>query len=177
MTTDTYVRRTRLAAPAEEVFRWHTRPGAFERLTPPWDRVEVVERTGGLHDGGRVTLRVPVGPFRRRWVAEHFDYQEGKLFRDRQLEGPFASFEHTHRIEPDGPDACWLEDQVVYTPPLGSFGHLVGSGLIRSRLERTFAYRHRVLADDLAAHRRFPGKALHVLVSGSHGLVGSTLVP
>ena len=28
---------------AEEVFTWHERPGAFERLTPPWEKVKVLE--------------------------------------------------------------------------------------------------------------------------------------
>jgi ligand-binding SRPBCC domain-containing protein len=53
MTTDRFVRRTRIAAPAAEVFRWHARQGALERLTPPWESIEVLERTGGIEDGSR----------------------------------------------------------------------------------------------------------------------------
>ena len=44
MSSERFVHRTRIAAPAEEVFRWHARPGALERLTPPWEPVEVIER-------------------------------------------------------------------------------------------------------------------------------------
>jgi uncharacterized protein (TIGR01777 family) len=40
-------RSTRVPFPAELVYRWHGRPGALERLTPPWERVEVLERAGG----------------------------------------------------------------------------------------------------------------------------------
>ena len=43
-------RTSTLPASVEEVFAWHERPGAFERLTPPWERVIVIERSGGIRD-------------------------------------------------------------------------------------------------------------------------------
>src|SRR5258705_7967983 len=92
-------RPSRLPSPAPSVFAWHERPGAFERLTPPWEHVRVLERSGGLEDGARLVLRVgaPVGV---RWVARHLDYQPGCQFADEQVEGPFASWRHLHRFEP-----------------------------------------------------------------------------
>jgi uncharacterized protein (TIGR01777 family) len=178
MNPEVFIRRSRVPAPAEEVFRWHARAGAFERLTPPWEAVEILERGDGIGDGARTVVRVPVGPFRRRWVAEHRDYQEGRQFRDVQVEGPFASWSHLHRVEPDGPDACHLEDRIEYVLPLGRLGRWLGGGLVRRKLERLFAYRHRTTIADLAEHRRGTGRAaLRVLVSGAGGLVGSALVP
>ena len=50
------------------------------------------------------------------------------------MAGPFAHWEHTHRVEPDGPDACYLEDHIEYALPLGALGALLGSGLVRRRL-------------------------------------------
>src|SRR3989442_8990401 len=126
MMTETFVKRSRVEASAEEVFRWHARPGAFERLTPPWMNVEVVQRSGGIEDGGRVVLRVPIGPFRWRWMAEHRDYVAGQQFRDVQVAGPFTRWEHTHRIEPDGAGAGWLEDHILYRLPFGIPGGAVG---------------------------------------------------
>jgi uncharacterized protein len=177
MTTETFVRRTRIEAEAEAVFRWHARPGALQRLTPPWTRVDVLQQSGGIENGARVVLALRLGPRRVRWVAEHFDYVAGRQFRDRQVEGPFAHWEHTHGFEPDGPSACYLEDRIAYALPMGSVGALLGGPLVRQTLERTFAYRHRTTADDLAAHAAYRGPALHVVVSGSSGLVGSALVP
>jgi len=159
------------------VFRWHARPGALERLTPPWDRLQVVERTGGIENGARVVLELPLGPTHVRWVAEHFDYVEGRQFRDRQSQGPFARWEHTHRFDPDGPAASYLEDRIDYALPFGTAGALVGGGFARRTLERMFAYRHRTTAQDLAAHAAYTGPPLHVCVSGATGLVGSALLP
>jgi hypothetical protein len=172
----TFVHRSRIDASAAEVFAWHARPGALERLTPPWDRVEVVERTGGIQDGDRVVLRVGPRPFRRLWVAEHADYQEGRSFRDIQVEGPFRRWEHTHTVVPDGVGACFLIDQIVFEPPLGAVSGPLAGPVVERLLRRSFAYRHRTIAQDLAMHRAAPGEApMNVLVTGSSGLIGSAL--
>ncbi len=178
MRTEIFVRRSRIEAPASEVFRWHARPRAFERLNPPWERVEVVERTGGIEEGGRAVLLTRFGPLRLRWVAEHRDYEEGRQFRDVQISGPFSQWIHTHRTEPDGPLACYLEDRIEYALPLGAFGRLLAGSFVRKRLERLFDYRHRVTACDLARHGRSKGvSSMRILVTGSSGLIGSSLVP
>ena len=98
-----FVRRVELPVNAESAFAWHERAGAFERLSPPWQRVRVTERRGGIRDGARVTLDLgaPMG----RWSLEHFGYREGREFRDRQLAGPFARYEHTHP-SPRGSKRC-----------------------------------------------------------------------
>src|ERR1700750_1860200 len=53
-------------ASRDEVFAWHTRPGAITRLTPPWQPVTVLREAGSLRDG-RAILRLPGG---LRWVAD-----------------------------------------------------------------------------------------------------------
>ncbi len=154
MTLQTFLHRTRIEAPAAEVFRWHAQPGAFERLTPPWASVEELEHVGGIENGARRTLRVKLGPLRRKWVLEHCDYIEGRQFADRQIEGPFAAWKHTHRMLPDGADACYLEDEVQYALPGGPLGTLLGQSLVQDQLRRLFEYRHRVTAADLARQRQ-----------------------
>ena len=63
-----FVARSQIQATAEDVFRWHAEPGALEKLTPPWESVEVEQRAPGIHNGDRGALRVRFGPFRLRWV-------------------------------------------------------------------------------------------------------------
>jgi uncharacterized protein (TIGR01777 family) len=170
-----FVRRTRLEVPAERAFAWHARPGAFERLTPPWEHVEVVERTGGgVEPGARVVVLARVGPFRRRWVALHGARETGRSFSDEQVEGPFASWRHTHAFLPDGPRACILEDRIDYRLPFGALGRLIAGRAVRRRLERLFEHRHRITARDLEG---VEAGSMRILVSGSTGLVGGALVP
>ncbi len=174
----TFVRRSRLAAPAPEVFRWHARPGAFERLTPPWEYVRVVEKHGGIEDGARLVMRLGPGGIGPLWVADHVDYVADEQFRDVQTSGPFAFWEHTHRFEPAGADASWLEDRIAYVLPGGALGSVAGEAFTRRKLQRMFDYRHRVTAGDVAAHARARAAGpMRILVTGASGLIGSALVP
>ncbi|HXE57278.1 MAG TPA: TIGR01777 family oxidoreductase [Gemmatimonadales bacterium] len=166
-----------LPASADEVFAWHARPGAVERLTPPWAPIRPLERSTGVEEGSTVAFRVGRGPLSRRWTVRHREVRPGLGFTDEQLDGPFVRWIHEHRLEPLGPGACRLVDRVTYALPLGPLGEAIAPAF-RRRLERAFAYRQATLRDDLAAHRRFPDRpALHVAVTGASGLIGSALVP
>ena len=142
---------TKIDAPAEEVFLWHEEPGALERLTPPWEPVEIEQRAAGIRDGARAVLRVGIGPFKVRWVLEHRDYIEGRQFRDVQLSGPFRYWQHTHLFTPDGNDASVLEDRIEYVLPLGLIGSIFGNWFVQRKLRRLFEYRHRVSKEAMAA--------------------------
>jgi uncharacterized protein len=171
-------RTSTLPVSAEEAFAWHARPGAFERLTPPWERIEVLERTGGIEDGARATLRVHLGPISFRWVAVHQDYVRGRRFVDEQVEGPFSHWIHQHLFQPVGPSASRYTDRIESAPPFGTIGAAAGMWLARPRVERMLAYRHSTLRDDLAAHATFQSQErLHLAVTGASGMLGSALTP
>ena len=148
-----FVRRSRIAAPVERVFRWHELPEAFEKLVPPGEPIRLLAHTGGIRDGARVELAIGPPLFRFRWSAEHSGYIEYRQFRDIQVRGPFARWEHTHIFEADGPDACHLEDRIEYTLPLGFVGRWLLGGIIERKLERLFEYRHMVTREENEAAR------------------------
>jgi len=142
MPTRLFVRRTRIAAPVERVFRWHELPGAFEKLTPPGEPVRVVAQSGGIADGGRVELAIGYGPACVRWIAEHSGYIRNRRFRDIQIRGPFRRWEHTHMFEEDGAGACYLEDRIEYELPFGRLGAWLLGPTVERKLDRLFEYRH-----------------------------------
>jgi ligand-binding SRPBCC domain-containing protein len=147
MRRTTFVATTRIPASAEAVFDWHEAPGAFERLTPPWEPVRVLRHEGGIRDGARVSLLVGPAVCSLRWDLEHRDYQHGRSFTDVQVSGPFRYWKHVHRMIPEGRDACVLEDAVEYELPLGVLGWVFGGQFVRRKLTRLFAYRHAVTRD------------------------------
>lgn len=177
MRTDTFVYRSRISSPADDVFDWHVRPGAFQRLVPPWERIRLIDAGNGVAEGSRAEIAVSIGPLRQRWTAEHRDIIPGRQFRDVQLRGPFAHWEHTHTIMPEGTNDCWLEDRIEFAPPFGAIGWWLGLPLIRRKLRATFAYRHRTTAADLIAHRQAAqARPMKILVTGSSGLIGKSLI-
>jgi uncharacterized protein len=158
-------------APREEVFVWHTRPGAFNRLSPPWSPMRLVSEATSIKDG-RATLALPGG---LRWVAQHQadSYDPPRRFVDTISSDGLASlpariavrWRHIHDFEEVGDNRTRVIDRVE-TPVPGP------------ALRPMFAYRHRQLADDLAAHRLAAEHGLTpatVAITGSSGLVGSAL--
>ncbi|MDX1646639.1 MAG: TIGR01777 family oxidoreductase [Longimicrobiales bacterium] len=160
----------------EEVFDWHERPGAFERLTPPWGDVEVLHRSGGIKDGGTVSLKIQRGPTSFRWDLRHRDYRYGRQFRDEQVKGPMKSWVHTHLFEPSGNGGTVVRDEIELEPPLGPAGEVLAPALIKGELERLFKFRYQRLFTDLARHADFAAeRRLSVAITGASGLVGSSL--
>ncbi|GAA0536458.1 hypothetical protein A8924_4485 [Saccharopolyspora erythraea NRRL 2338] len=160
------VHSSMIDAPVDEVFAWHGRPGAITRLTPPWGPARVVAESGSLRDGQAV-LALPGG---MRWVAQHDPaaYDPPRRFVDElasPLLRPAIRWRHTHEFSEAGDGTTRLTDTVETTVPARA-------------LRPMFAYRHRQLADDLAAHRwarEHRPEPLTVAVSGSSGVVGTAL--
>lgn len=178
MKTKLFTKRSRIDTPVEDVFQWHSRPGALERLVPPWDPLKVIERTGGILKGGQAVLKMNAGPVPYTWIAEHTEYEENRMFKDRQVRGPFAFWEHTHLFEPDGDHACFLEDRIEYALPFHPFGNFLAGSLVQKKLSDIFTYRHNITAQDMIAHlsrKHLP--PLNILISGATGVIGSALIP
>ncbi|HJT25346.1 MAG TPA: TIGR01777 family oxidoreductase [bacterium] len=171
-----FEKQSQIEVPVKELFNWHNRPQAFERLNPPWEKVKVVEKKGGIQQGGRMVLEVKQGPFRRRWVAVHGDYIEGTQFVDEQVQGPFAKWVHTHQMLPETATASLLKDHIEYRAPLGFLGQALAGGYIRKRLEKVFAFRHTRTQNDLKRYHPYAGQPpLKIVVSGASGLIGTAL--
>ncbi|ORA09570.1 TIGR01777 family oxidoreductase [Mycobacterium arosiense] len=154
-----------------DVFDWYARPGAFARLAPPWQPMRLVTEAASLEDG-RATLALPGG---LRWVALHQPdgYDPPRRFVDTIGGDGLATlpariavrWRHIHEFEDLGGNRTRVIDRVETPVP-------------RALLRPMFDYRHRQLADDLAAHRLAAENGLRprtIAVTGSSGLVGSAL--
>ena len=131
----------------------------------------VVAETPSLA-GGRAVLGLPAG---LRWVAQHNPaaYAPPHRFVDElSSEGPrswpprlVGHWRHTHDFEEVSGGRTLVRDRVDVPLPAAA-------------LRATFVYRHRQLADDLAAHQDAAlcgRRPLVIAVSGATGLVGSQL--
>lgn len=149
--------RSVIAAPLEQVFAWHERPGALTRLLPPWQPVQVRHEADNLRDG-RAELSLPGG---LRWVAQHGELDAPHRFVDA-LESLPLRWRHEHLFAALDEGRTEIRDRIDTPVPA-------------RLLEPMLAYRHRLLAGDLAAHAERPGGPLTVAVSGASGLVGTAL--
>jgi hypothetical protein len=171
----TFEKTSPMPVSAQKLFDWHARPGAFERLAPPWDDIEVVDKLGGIEDGARLTMKIHQGPFSVTWEALHRDFIDGEQFVDEQVRGPFKKWEHVHRFEPSD-EGSVLRDRVEYELPLGWLGRLFGGSVARRTLERMFTFRHRRTELDLKRHAEFEDRPRKTIaITGASGLLGGHL--
>ncbi|CAG35984.1 TIGR01777 family oxidoreductase [Desulfotalea psychrophila] len=161
---------------AQYIYAWHARPGALERLIPPWQEAQVLERSGGLGRGGKTTIRMRIASIAFTVKAEHLQAIPGKMFEDRQTEGPFSLWQHRHLFQNEENGAS-MEDLVQYRLPVHEFLPSFVHGAVKKELTRTFTYRHEILRHDLARHQRYSWPPLRILISGASGTLGRELVP
>jgi ligand-binding SRPBCC domain-containing protein len=132
-----FVRTVLIDAPVEAVFAFHERDDALARLSPPFPRVHVIRKTGGIEAGSRVELRI--GRF--RWVALHTGFEKNRLFVDEQTQGPFHRWIHRHEFEEiDG--RTRLTDRVEYRLRGGLAVEAVFGWIVKLALGRMFRARH-----------------------------------
>lgn len=172
-----FEKSTQLPISPAELFAWHERPGAFERLVPPWENVRLRHHPKTLEDGALVELEIRQGPFKLAWTSEIYAVRRGREFRDRQIKGPFARWNHRHGFDPAPDGGSILRDQVEYALPGGPAGRMAGGSHARSTLQRMFDYRHRIMKNDLALQKKYPSPQMKILVTGASGMIGSALVP
>jgi len=138
-----YRKSTLIDAPLEVVWNFHERPDILERLTPPWQPVQVVRREGGLGVGAISEFRLFVGPIPLRWVAIHTECEPYSIFTDKQHEGPMAYWVHRHQFSPEA-GKTRLTDRIEYGLPGGWLVERLLGWWVDAQLEQLFSYRHQV---------------------------------
>jgi len=179
-----FTSRLDLDVPKSHLWSWHERPGAFERLSPPWQRVEVVKRTNGIGEGERLVMKLGRKPFRITWEALHGPMVRGVSFEDTQVRGPFRKWHHVHRFEGSTPST--LIDDVEWDAPLGWLGRFFAGWMIKREIKRLFRFRHARTKLDLerqtwtppmqSDRETTPDRPLKIAITGASGMVGEALV-
>ena len=173
-----FIKRVEIPFQVHEVFNYHTRHRAIDRLIPPWSFLRVIKRNNGLENGTTCILELRYGPLKSKWTAKHVGYLQDKVFQDEMIKGPLKTWKHTHSFTPIESKGCIMEDKIKYSLPYG----LNRIDFFRNRLNKTlyqmFSYRHRILQNDLKLWGlQKENKGKRILISGSTGLIGSALIP
>ncbi|HQY91030.1 MAG: hypothetical protein WAU00_18975 [Caldilinea sp.] len=134
-----YEHRFTVNAPLAAVAAFHQRSASMGAITPPPILVRVHEAPAQLNEGDRMDFTMWLGPLPVRWVAQ-IEQTTPTSFVDRQLSGPFASWEHLHTFLPIDAQTTVVADQVTATLHRHWFWKLVGLSMWGG-LPILFAYR------------------------------------
>lgn len=146
-----YERQTRVDAPLDRVWAFHSTTDGLRALTPTWLALKIGDiehpEPGARNSGTFATgteIRGSVAPFwvlpRYRWVSvieSRAEYEQECEFVDRMRDGPLPEWRHVHRFIDEG-DQTRIVDHVEFDVPGGWFG----AYLVKAVLDVFFAYRH-----------------------------------
>ena len=139
-------REQRVARPLEQVFEFFARAGNLERITPPWLSFALLtEEPVEMRHGALIKYRLTLHGVPLRWTSRVEQWEPGRLFVDRQVEGPYRLWHHRHEFAPAGAGTL-VRDRVNYALPLGPLGELGHALFVRRDLDRIFRYRHEAVA-------------------------------
>jgi len=137
----------------EDAFAFFADAYNLEALTPPWLRFRIITpRPIPMEKGATIeyvltTHRLPV-----RWRTEIVEWEPGRRFVDRQVDGPFRLWEHTHTFE-ERHDGTLIRDTVLYRMPYGALGAIAHRFVVARDLERIFDYRRDAVGRLLGGRR------------------------
>lgn len=94
------------------------------------------------------------------WKARHFGitwtmtntitgWDRPRSFVDEQRRGPFRSFRHLHRFEPEG-EGTRMVDEVVYAAPFKALGHAVDRLILNNYLRELIVVRNDFIVSQAA---------------------------
>jgi len=134
-------RQQLVPAPLPQVFEFFSRARNLEELTPPWLRFSVLTPEPiDMRAGTLIAYRLRVHGLPLRWVSRIEEWQPGRRFVDRQVQGPYRFWRHAHEFA-DAPHGTLIRDIVLYELPWGPLGGVADAAIVRRDLERVFDYR------------------------------------
>ena len=137
-----YVMQSRLwlARPRPEVFAFLAEPANLARVMPPALDIRVLTPGVRMQAGAVLDIRIAwLGlPFSWRLFVREWD--PPYRFVDVQVKGPYARWEHRHRLLEEG-EGTWIEDRVTYRLPAGALGRAAHALLVGRQLRAAWAYR------------------------------------
>ncbi|MGY8798718.1 MAG: SRPBCC family protein [Longimicrobiales bacterium] len=135
-----------VAGELADVFAFFRDPSNLEAITPPWLRFEVRSSTSvRVRQGTTITYGLRWQIFPLTWKSRIAEYEEGRLFADEMLSGPYERWYHRHLFS-EVSGGVKVTDIVEYRLPFGPLGRLVHFATVRGQLEAIFDYRRDAIA-------------------------------
>lgn len=146
MQTYTLERTQIIPLPSAEAFAFFADAYNLEQITPPALRFRVLTpRPIKMEAGTLIDYRLLLYgvPFRWRTLIEA--WEPGIRFVDRQVNGPYSLWHHTHTFEELAPSRVLMKDIVRYRVEWGPIGALAHELLVKRSVNDIFDYRYRAI--------------------------------
>jgi len=132
----------------EEIWAFFSNPQNLARITPPEMGFDVHNTLPNkMYAGMMIHHKVkPLAGIPLSWITEITHVQEGQYFVDEQRFGPFAMWHHEHHFEAQN-GGTLIRDLISYKLPLGGFGALFHSLLVKPKMDAIFEFRRKTVTE------------------------------
>ena len=127
----------------EEAWAFFSTARNLSKITPPEMSFTILSQVKEepVYSGMLIEYRVkPIFGISMKWITKITDVHEPYVFKDKQLRGPYAIWEHTHHFE-EVAGGVKMTDEVKYALPLGWLGIMAHDVLVRKKLKQIFDFR------------------------------------
>lgn len=140
--------------PRSETFAFFGDAFNLELITPPFLRFRILtEPPIVMTEGTVIEYRLQLFGIRFGWRTLIEQWSPDVTFIDRQIEGPYSLWHHTHTFEELGANGTLMRDRVLYQIPFGPFGQVARALFVRKALDQIFDYRRDMTSRLLAPER------------------------
>jgi ligand-binding SRPBCC domain-containing protein len=138
-----FIETQKIPASLSEIWGFISAPANLKEITPKKMGFVVTSNTGTdkMYPGMIITYKVsPLLGIQLDWMTEITHVEEQSYFVDEQRIGPYAMWQHEHKIEAvEG--GVLMTDIVTYQPPFGILGVIANKLFIKKQLQAIFDYR------------------------------------
>lgn len=143
----TFNKKKFLPISKEQAWDFFSSPYNLQKLTPEYMQFRIVSdlENKAISEAMRLEYRVsPVLGISMKWVSVISQVEPMNQFKDVQIKGPFAYWEHTHLFR-EVKGGVEMLDELRYALPFGILGRLAHFLWVRKQIQAIFTYRESVL--------------------------------
>ena len=147
MNTYSIKREQFLPITIDEAWAFFSSAANLSKITPAEMNFTILTKLTGAPISSGMNIEYIVRPLLNiplHWITEIQSVNAPFYFKDIQIKGPYALWDHTHTFE-TVPGGVKMNDDVQYALPLGILGTIAHSLVVRKKLENIFNFRKTTL--------------------------------